>query len=559
MILSLSIHNIIFIDKLEIDFKNGLNVFTGETGAGKSIIMNSISLALGAKSNPGIVKNNKDKATITLVISANNQIKSLCEDCDIDVEDYIYLKRVQFRDGKTKSYIDDNPVSLSIIKKISSFLVETHGQNEDLSFIDQSNHIDIIDSFGDYANSLSELKSLSSKIKTVQKEIQEKEFKLKQAENKIETIQNMCDEILDMDISSDEEETLSEKRKLLLDRVKLMSALDNINMYMNNDNGLEEILHKLFKEIKVFQSTHQNYYESFSVELDGVSSLLDNFKSKVSGMNSELSSGNDNLEQIEKRLFAIKAMRRKYDIQSDSINDFYHSSLQELNLLKSGDADLKQMTMEYDRLVENYDEISHKISTKRSYIVKVFDNKLLSELQDLKFPNVTIRTNISSKLQIDDFGPKGKDIVSICISTSKEKQPELINNVASGGEASRIILAIKSIMSQEHQNDTLIFDEIDSGVSGATAMAIGKKLFNLSKQLQIFTVTHSPQVASKANHHFLIKKIENNNLDYSIEIKQLSMEERIEEVARMLSGEKITNQAREASKSLIYEEYDGSN
>ena len=159
---------------------------------------------------------------------------------------------------------------------------------------------------------------------------------------------------------------------------------------------------------------------------------------------------------------------------------------------------------------------------------------------------------------MDDFGPKGKDIVSICISTSKEKQPELINNVASGGEASRIILAIKSIMSQEHQNDTLIFDEIDSGVSGATAMAIGKKLFNLSKQLQIFTVTHSPQVASKANHHFLIKKIENINSDYSIEIKQLRMEERIEEVARMLSGEKITNQAREASKSLIYEEYDGS-
>ena len=174
MILSLSIHNIIFIDKLEIDFKNGLNVFTGETGAGKSIIMNSISLALGAKSNPGIVKNNKDKAIITLVISANNQIKSLCEDCDIDVEDYIYLKRVQFKDGKTKSYIDDNPVSLSIIKKISSFLVETHGQNEDLSFIDQSNHIDIIDSFGDYADNLSELKSLSSKIKTLQKKFKKK-------------------------------------------------------------------------------------------------------------------------------------------------------------------------------------------------------------------------------------------------------------------------------------------------------------------------------------------------------------------------------------------------
>jgi DNA repair protein RecN (Recombination protein N) len=559
MILSLSIHNLVFIDKLEIDFKNGLNVFTGETGAGKSIIMTSISLALGAKSNPGIVKNNEDKATITLEISANNQIKSLCEECDIDVEDCIYLKRVQFKDGRTKSYIDDNPVSLSIIKKISSYLVESHGQNEDLSFIDQSNHIDIIDTFGDYADKLFELKLLSSNIKLLQKEIQEKEFKLKQANNKIAIIQDMCNEILGMKISNGEEEILSEKRKLLLDKVKLISALDNIHMYMNSENGLEELLSKLYREISVFQSNHPNYYTSFAEELDGVSSLLDNFKSKVGSMNSELSLEDDNLEQIEKRLFEIKAMRRKYDIQTDNINDFYHSSLQELNLLKSGESDIKQMTIEYDSLLEDYNEISKKLSIERRRIAKVFDKNLLSELQDLKFPNVTIKTNVLSKSQIDDFGPKGQDIVNICISTSKEKQPEVINKVASGGETSRIILAIKSIMSQEHQNETLIFDEIDSGVSGATAMAIGKKLFNLSKKMQIFTVTHSPQVASKANHHFVIKKNNNHNSDYSIEIKQLDKDERIEEVARMLSGEKITNQAREASKSLIYEEYDGSN
>ena len=559
MILSLSIQNLVFIDKLEIDFKSGLNVFTGETGAGKSIIMASISLALGAKSNPGIVKNNEDKATITLVISANNQIKSLCEECDIDVEDCIYLKRVQFKDGRTKSYIDDNPVSLSIIKKISSYLVETHGQNEDLSFIDQSNHIDIIDAFGDYANELLELKLLSSKIKLLQKEIQEKEFRLSQANNKIEIIQDMCDEILGMDISNGEEGILSEKRKLLLDKVKLISALDNINMYMNSENGLEELLNKLYREISVFQSNHHNYYTLFAEELDGVSSLLDNFKSKVSNMNSELSLGDDNLDQIEKRLFEIKALRRKYDIQTDNIHDFYQSSLQELNLLKSGESDIKKITIEYNSLVEDYNEISKKLSIERNRIATVFDKNLLSELQDLKFPNVAIKTNVLSKSQIDDFDPKGKDTVNICISTSKEKKPEVINKVASGGEVSRIILAIKSIMSQEHQNDTLIFDEIDSGVSGATAMAIGKKLYNLSQKLQIFTVTHSPQVASKANHHFLIKKTDNHNSDYSIEIKQLDKDERIEEVARMLSGEKITNQAREASKSLIYEEYDGSN
>jgi len=559
MILSLSIHNLVFIDKLEIDFKNGLNVFTGETGAGKSIIMTSISLALGGKSNPGIVKNNEDKASITLEVSANNQIKSLCEECDIDVEDCIYLKRVQFKDGRTKSYIDDNPVSLSIIKKISSYLVESHGQNEDLSFIDQPNHIDIIDTFGDYADKLIELRLLSSNIKLLQKEIQEKEFKLKQANNKIAIIQDMCNEILGMNISNGEEEILSEKRKLLLDKVKLISALDNIHMYMNSENGLEELLSKLYREISVFQSNHPNYYTSFAEELDGVSSLLDNFKSKVGSMNSELSLEDDNLEQIEKRLFEIKAMRRKYDIQTDNIHDFYHSSLQELNLLKSGESDIKQMTIEYDSLLEDYNEISKKLSIERRRIATVFDKNLLSELQDLKFPNVTIKTNILSKSQIDDFGPKGQDTVNICISTSKEKQPEVINKVASGGETSRIILAIKSIMSQEHQNDTLIFDEIDSGVSGATAMAIGKKLFNLSKKMQIFTVTHSPQVASKANHHFLIKKTDNHNSDYSIEIKQLDKDERIEEVARMLSGEKITNQAREASKSLIYEEYNGSN
>jgi DNA repair protein RecN (Recombination protein N) len=354
MILSLSINDLIFIDKLEIDFKNGLNVFTGETGAGKSIIMESISLALGGRSNPGIVKNNKDKAIIILVVSNNNKIRALCEECDIEVGDDIYIKRVQFRDGKTKSYIDDNLVSLSIIKKISSYLIETHGQDQNLSFIDQSKHIDIIDSFGSHAQELLGLESLSSKIKILKKEIQEKESKLQQAEDNITNIQEMCDEILAMAISDQEEKILSEKRKLLLDKAKLISALDNIDVYMSKDNGIEDLINKVFKEINVFQSNHDKYFTSFLEELDGISSLFDNFKSKINIINSEINSGDEDLAQIEGRLFSIKSLRRKYDIQTENISDFLSNSSQELSLLRSGKSDIREMNMEYERLSHEY-------------------------------------------------------------------------------------------------------------------------------------------------------------------------------------------------------------
>ena len=553
MLLSLFIKDAIFINNIEIDFKDGLVVFTGETGAGKSIIMESILLALGGKSNPSIVNNSSDSATFVLTLKNYPKIINIFHELNVEDSGEMQIKRVQFNDGRTKSYINDIPVSLATVKKLSSYLVEFHGQNEDLSFINQSNHIDIIDCFGDHSADIDRISEISSEIKNIQNEIMEKNKILDQTASQKTYLEEICKEIEDLNLEYGEEDRLLQQRKLLLEGSRVIETLSKITALINVDNGLGELNGIAQREISRLETLQNSEIIMIDNELSNIDESLSKISTLIEKVQDQMGLDNNDLEAVEKRLFGIKSISRKYNIPADEILSFFETTLEQLNNLNDGKEEIIKMEEGLQKLCSQYDDISIKLSKKRELIVKEFDKRLLDELNELKFPSIQVKTAICRNSE-ERRGPKGIDEVSIKVSTSKEREPDLITKIASGGELSRIILAIKSMMSTTHNVDTLIFDEIDSGVSGSTASAIGKKLASLSKRLQIFSVTHSPQVASKANHHYLIKKIDNQKDDFSIEVTEIEEVERIEEIARMLSGEKITNQAREASKSLIYED-----
>ena len=553
MLLSLFIKNAIFINNLEIDFKDGLVVFTGETGAGKSIIMESILLALGGKSNPSIVNNSSDSATFILALKNYPKMNNIFHELNIDNSDEMQIKRVQFNDGRTKSYINDIPVSLSTVKKLSPYLVEFHGQNEDLSFINQSNHIDIIDSFGDHSTDIDIISEISSEIKKIQNEIMERNKILDQTASQKTYLEEICQEIEGLNLMHGEEDKLLQQRKLLLEGSRVIETLSKITAIINADNGVGELSGIAQREISRLDAIQNSDIIEIDSELVNINDSLSKISTLIDKVQDQMGADNRDLETVEKRLFAIKSISRKYNIPTDEILIFFERTSEQLNNLNDGKEEIIKMEEDLRELCSKYDDIAIELSKKRELIIKEFDARLLDELNELKFPSIKVKTVINRN-SVESRGPKGIDEVSIMVSTSKEREPELITKVASGGELSRIILAIKSLKSASHDVDTLIFDEIDSGVSGSTASAIGKKLASLSKTLQIFSVTHSPQVASKANHHYLIKKIDRSEDDFSIEVTEIEEGERIEEIARMLSGEKITNQAREASKSLMYED-----
>ena len=553
MLLSLFIKNAIFINNLEIDFKDGLVVFTGETGAGKSIIMEAILLALGGKSNPSIVNNSSDSATFILALKNYPKMNNIFHELNIDKSDEMQIKRVQFNDGRTKSYINDIPVSLSTVKKLSSYLVEFHGQNEDLTFINQSNHIDIIDNFGDHSTDIDIISEISSEIKKIQNEIMERNKILDQTASQKTYLEEICQEIEGLNLMHGEEDKLLQQRKLLLDGSRVIETLSKITAIINADNGIGELSGIAQREISRLDAIQNSDIIEIDSELVNINDSLSKISTLIDKVQDQMGADNRDLETVEKRLFAIKSISRKYNIPTDEILIFFERTSEQLNNLNDGKEEIIKMEEDLRKLCSKYDDIAIELSKKRELIIKEFDARLLDELNELKFPSIKVKTVINRN-SVESRGPKGIDEVSIMVSTSKEREPELITKVASGGELSRIILAIKSMKSSTHYVDTLIFDEIDSGVSGSTASAIGKKLASLSKTLQIFSVTHSPQVASKANHHYLIKKIDNSEDDFSIEVTEIEEGERIEEIARMLSGEKITNQAREASKSLMYED-----
>jgi len=547
MLRALSIQNFILIDNLLIDFHKGLTTLTGETGAGKTIILDALSLVIGGRANISFIKN-KEKPSI---ISAEFDISSLHSDFKRDLNEYgvhdetLILKRIINYDGKSRVFINNSISSVGDLKNLSRHLIEICGQHESYGLFDDKDHIKMLD---DYANLKLEKLELGKLFHEYQNKklilIELIELKKRSLEEK-SYLEYIISEIEELEYRSDEEKDLemSKKRLSALEKLKELSNL--VQLKLSDDNN--GVLASLYILQRAIAKASEPFGDVLTQLNEAVLILEDIVKQNDNLINAE--DYQMSLDSIEERLFKIKNLARKYSINPNQIHEFLEDKNNQLKTIENLDDKIIESEVILKHAKSRYIEYASQISEKRIKAANNLQESVVSQLKDIKMDKADFFIEIKSKTE-EKWSIDGIDNLKFLIKTNPGMPFGSIESIASGGELSRIMLACKIAMYKSDFVSVMIFDEIDSGISGSVSTSVGKKLCELSKLGQILIVTHQPQVAVFADHHYLVIKKEScNNIEIKVEI--LNKEERLKEVARMLSGAHVTTEAESAAKSLF--------
>ena len=553
----ISIKNIVLIDKLELNFEQGFTVLTGETGAGKSIIVDAINLILGNRADKSLIKKGEKEATVSalFLINKGHDVIKLLDKYSLKFENEIILRRKILASGRSQSFFNDELISLTVMKEISNYLIEVNGQNDQVGLLENSNHINILDEWGNLSKNTKGL-SISYKLyKDKVKSFNEYKEKLELIEDKKKYLIEDLDEISKLELKDNEINSLIEKKNYLMSIEKIKESLGKINFLLKGNiesQGVYENLVLSKKQISTILPLNKELFKKLDASIE---STLIEYKETEAILEECLESidiSNLNLDEIENRISLIKRIARKHNIDESQIINFKNHLEKNLNNFANSQNDLKKMEEEINILRKKYIEGAEKLTNLRREASNKLSKYVNKEFPVLKLDNALFKVSINLLDEVS-WKSNGMDDVTFKIETNKDSGFNFIAKIASGGELSRIMLAIKVSLSSERKNNsakTLIFDEVDTGVGGAVADAIGKRLNLLGQRNQVLAVTHHPQVAARSKNHFKVNK--SNESSYSTtSIKNLNYDERLEEVARMLSGEKVTEAARHAAESLI--------
>ncbi len=558
MLESLHIENVAVAKNVNIDFSNGFNVLTGETGAGKSIIIDSINLILGAKTSKEIVRYGCEKAIVNALFSAiPTEVFSLCDEYGIDYDesDLFSITRVIAQDGKSTVKINGKTASLAQLKSISQYLVNIHGQNENHSFMDKSNHIAMLDDY--IENDLSEYKKLFSCLNSIKSEISELFEMSKQKEMMTDILNYQINEINSAKLKNHDEEDILISQKNRLKEAEKITKL-SMNAYkalVKNESGisavylLEKAIDALNKLSEIQESAKENAekLQSFKYEIMDIAERSAEYASFGGIKKPE-----KELQSIEARLALLQRLKRKYGSTVAEIIKFKDQAQEKLDNLEAGDQKLAELKNEYKKIYQKAMQIADIFHNKRIEGSKELSLKIKSSLEFLDMPKVLFEISVNKNINNGNIvlTSCGYDDVEFMIATNVGEELSSMNKIASGGELSRIMLALKSILSDKKGAQTVIFDEIDTGVSGSTSQKIGIKLCDIAKGTQTICVTHSAQIASLAENHYLIKKAE---IDERAEAKVflLDKDDRIKEIARIIGGINVTDKQFAAATELI--------
>ncbi|HHZ01891.1 MAG TPA: DNA repair protein RecN [Tissierellia bacterium] len=544
MLLSLSISNFAVFENVTINFDLGFNVFTGETGSGKSILIEAMGLILGERASKDLIRKGKKSALIEGIfdIGDNENIHSHLNslNIEIDKEDYLIISREILDNGKSISKINGRVVPLSTLKSIGVFLIDIYSQFGHESLFKKENHIKMLDSLieKDLSPIFKEYSKLFNRYIQVCNEINNLEIKLLNKESKIEQLNYEINEIDEAELKENEEEKLLKEIKKLSNVQEIKKSLYEALRLINSDdlNNVYSILNK----IQGFDEKLESFLSRLDIQLEEIKLLGYDLRDYYD----ELDLDERQLSNIENRMSLINRLKRKYGFSIEKIKEYRESASEELSLLLEADNKLNSLLKEKASLYNTLKEKAALISKKRKDASEYLEKQLLVELNDLNMKNIKFKVNIEKK----DLGADGWDNVEFLISTNVGSDLYSVQKIVSGGEASRIMLAFKKIKSDIGQ--TMVFDEIDTGISGKTAQMAGIKMKYIAMNNQVICVTHSPQIASIPKTHFLIEKNTVDNNTYST-VKKLDYEKRVLEIARLLSGMKITDKSLNNAKELI--------
>ncbi len=545
MLKQLTIKNLAIIDDITIDFYNNFNVLTGETGAGKSIIIDAISLVFGARANSDMIQTNKESAMIFATLDVNEKVsKYILDNFDIDVSDEFIISRVLNINGKNISKINGIIVPLHIINQISNFLIDISSQNESQYLFNKKNHLEILDSYikeisndfkdefiesyKEYTNLLKEYNELINSNKN--DDIDYLNFKL--------------NELKDFNYTIDDEQNINNEYKELTSKANNANTFNEIIdlLYTNNNS----VITQLYSALKILGKVNSNikvneYYEKFnSIYLDLVDS--------VESFNHDFDSSNIDFNRIDclsDEITKINRLKRKYN--TNDLLSLKNELISKIDYLNNKEILLSKLLNKLNEAKDKAYACALKLSKIRKKYANELSNTVINELNDLYLKDAIFKINFN---EIDTLSASGIDDVEFYMSANKGVPAMPLIKVASGGEASRIMLGLKSAFCKLSTNDIIIFDEIDTGVSGKVALAIGKKMEKIAKNIQVLAITHLPQVAAISDHHYYISKITKNGKT-STNVKKLNADEKINEIARLLSGDNITQSFIDSAKELI--------
>ncbi|MCS7053841.1 MAG: DNA repair protein RecN [Ignavibacterium sp.] len=561
MIKSLEIKDYALIEHIQIEFFPGLNIITGETGAGKSILIDAMGLLLGDRASSEIVRKGATKSFVEGIfdVSDNTKVKSILDENEIDFQNELIIRREISQKGNNRCFVNDSPVSLNVIKELGDILVDLHGQHEHQSLLRTETHIDFLDNYSNNQSILKEYQIVYSKIKSKEKELKDLLAKEQSIKEKREIYQFQLNEIESVNPQPYEDENINNELNILENSEKLLQLSEEIyNLLYESDNSvldqLAEVKNKLSQLIKIDSSLSEleSEFDSVSISLKEISSSIRKYRNQISIEPEEV-------EAKRERLNSINLLKKKYGLSIENVLAYKEKISKEIALAENFSDEINKIKKEIFLLKETLYEIANKLSTNRKKNSSKVESEVKSVLKNLGINSPSFEIRFSA-VESDDFFEKDKskigynikgiDNVEFFISTNPGEDLKPLIKVASGGEISRIMLALKTALAKNDKLPLLVFDEIDTGISGRVAQKVGQALLDLAKYHQIIAITHLPQIAAFAEHHFVVEKIQSDDRSVS-QIKYLSEEERIFEIAKLLSGEQVTQTSLESARQLI--------
>ncbi|MEO1044670.1 MAG: DNA repair protein RecN [Pseudomonadota bacterium] len=551
MLASLSIRDLVIIEALELNFASGLGVLTGETGAGKSILLDALGLVLGNRADSGLVRAGADRARVTAgfeVDPGDGPLAALLLDNDVEIDpgEPLIIRRQVRADGGSRAHINDQPVSASLLREVAAHLVEIHGQHDDRGLINPAGHRQLLDSFA--RTDLSPVATAYRTWREAESRLAEARTAMAKAERDRDYLQHSLEELREFAPGAGEEEALALERATMQKGEKLSESLSEITAMLEGSDNPLAALRSLTRRLDRIAPDHALLAEALSA-LDRALIEAVEGEEKLAAAAEALLFDPERLDAVETRLFALRALARKHDVAGDDLPSLLERMEAQWAALESGSGNLATLEKACEAARQDYVDAAQALHRARIDAGEKLDAAVAGELKPLKLDAARFRTAIS-ELPEERWGLNGISAVEFLISTNPGSDFAPLMKIASGGELSRFILALKVALAEQGGAATMIFDEIDRGVGGAVASAIGERLSRLSRQTQLLVVTHSPQVAAKGDHHLLISKASDGTVART-NVQALDAATRQEEIARMLSGAEVTQEARAQADRLL--------
>jgi len=554
MLVQLSIHDIVLIERLDITFGAGLSVLTGETGAGKSILLDSLSLALGGRGDGGLVRNGESQGQVTAMFdlpSGHSTLNLLAEN-DIAHEGYLLLRRTQSADGRSKASVNDQPVSVGLMREIGRSLVELHGQHDERAMLETDVHRGLVDSFGGLKPLVQEVRERWKEWQSLKRETNAFRKRVEEARREADYLEASVAELTVLAPETGEETDLADRRQLMMKSEAVATDLNEVAETLSGNTSPIPIISSLAKQLARKNQEIPGLLEQAVEHLDVALDNLHLAQQEVETALRNTDFDPRELETSEERLFALRAAARKFSVAVENLPDLAVKLADDLDSLNSGEDTLREMNTRLAKLEASFFEKAKDLSLQRKEMAERLTLEVMKELPALKLEEAQFL--VQQTVQEDVPGEEGIDQIEFWVQTNPGTKPGPMFKVASGGELSRFLLALKVALADKGSAPTLVFDEIDTGVGGAVADAIGKRLQKLAGRVQVLSVTHAPQVAARAVSHFVIAKSKiasDSEGRLATGVRSIDQDERREEIARMLAGASITDEARAAAQQLI--------